>query len=124
MDHENYLMHANERSPYVKWKDRETDNPYELFDRAVHDKLRYSILSPMKIYIKTELSDDHKTTTVHIYEKRLGGLSYFYEQPDTDVYFGQPDGETFFAVEVLKSFRKFVLSKYFRLPADEEPRRA
>lgn len=106
---------------YVKWKDRETDDPYEIFDRKVHDKLRSVIVPPLKIYVKSQEidSDDPNegkvmATMIHIYEKRNRGISYYYQTVRTDIYLPIPNGHVLVANQAVKDFKQYIVDKYIR----------
>ena len=103
---------------YVKWKERESEDPYDIFDKTVHDRLRNIILPPLKVYVKSQEIDSDipgkkpMITIIHIYEKKAGGLSFYYQVNNTDGYLMQQNGSTNVATECVKSFKKYILGKY------------
>ncbi len=103
----------------TKWMDKETNDPYELFDKMIYEKIRSLLLSTLKLYVKTtpgvngEEGISTAVTVIHIYEKGYKDISYYYEVSDTDRYINSSIGADTIANGAINGFRNFVLDRYF-----------
>ena len=116
-------MYENEERNYVKWKERETEDPYELFDKMVHDRLRATVLPPLKVYVKSQEIESNAEgrkpmiTIIHIFERKIGGISYYYQLNGTDSFMMASGGAANAANEAIKGFKRYILSKYLAFSA-------